>query len=593
VTNISAETSDDGRRRRTAVVFIHGQGEQRPMEAADALMDVVWRADPMVAQCVRSARVWSTPDPDSDTLDTRRMTTDSFKSSDRRVDFIEFYWAHKMKGNRFVDTLVWAGENWRRKSPARSLPTLWVLKLLPSFVLASLLLLVAAPFSDFLQSLSNELSEGKTLAVDSAFGDWVRTMGLWWDGILLRLGPVALIAPLLALILSYVASTRQSDRATRPGLPSPLLWLAPGFAVFWFAISACWLVVWRVHDFPANAGGDERWRAATGAFFLLGLAMSALFVFSWTAIAPFIRHVMGDSSRYLSPAPRNIECRAAIREAGVKLLQRLHDDGGYDRVIVLAHSLGTIIAYDILAQFWAGRVREWRADDALSLEIQAVERTGAALREAADALRTARRRLPTRATARRARKDALEILIQARADFWNAQRDLARTLRMREQPWLVTDLVTLGAPLTYAPYLLAKSEKEFVRRRDELLEFPSCPPVLMANEEGAAPSYRFERWRSEGPASGLRHDTLYAATRWTNLYFESWFAMFGDMIGGPVSNLFGPGVRDRQLQLIHAFDFAHLQYWTAVDGNMRAPHIAALRHALALFEDEPASYAEE
>jgi hypothetical protein len=52
---------------------------------------------------------------------------------------------------------------------------------------------------------------------------------------------------------------------------------------------------------------------------------------------------------------------AAVRERGLSLLRQLHTDDNYDRVIVIGHSLGPILAYDIVAYFW----QSWSVDTML------------------------------------------------------------------------------------------------------------------------------------------------------------------------------------------------------------------------------------
>ena len=56
---------------------------------------------------------------------------------------------------------------------------------------------------------------------------------------------------------------------------------------------------------------------------------------------------VGDAARYLSSSPSNIKMRQEIRSEGVQLLRKLHEQG-YGRIVVVGHSLGSVIAYDIL-----------------------------------------------------------------------------------------------------------------------------------------------------------------------------------------------------------------------------------------------------
>ena len=67
---------------------------------------------------------------------------------------------------------------------------------------------------------------------------------------------------------------------------------------------------------------------------------------------PIIENFLGDVARYLDPSPKNIKGRQAIRANGVKILKKLHESNQYDRIILVGHSLGSVIAYDILTHAW-------------------------------------------------------------------------------------------------------------------------------------------------------------------------------------------------------------------------------------------------
>jgi len=62
--------------------------------------------------------------------------------------------------------------------------------------------------------------------------------------------------------------------------------------------------------------------------------------------------VIGDAAKYLSPAPYNVKSRHEIRERGAELLRSLVNEESYERVIVVGHSLGSVIGYDILKSLW-------------------------------------------------------------------------------------------------------------------------------------------------------------------------------------------------------------------------------------------------
>ena len=133
---------------------------------------------------------------------------------------------------------------------------------------------------------------------------------------------------------------------------------------------------------------------------------------------------------------------------------------GYQRIIVVGHSLGSILAYDLVGYFWARRDASRTLVEGTA-EFEALRRLEQSL--------LAFEKAPSD---------------EAVAAFRQARQNLSRLLRQRPPPqgerpdarWLITDLVTLGSPLAHADFLLAESTKEM----DERIlrwEFPTCPPV--------------------------------------------------------------------------------------------------------------------
>ena len=66
----------------------------------------------------------------------------------------------------------------------------------------------------------------------------------------------------------------------------------------------------------------------------------------------FIVPYFGRVVRYTRAKPDNIAARKNIRERGLALLSELHEKE-YERIIVVGHSLGSILAYDLISYFWA------------------------------------------------------------------------------------------------------------------------------------------------------------------------------------------------------------------------------------------------
>jgi hypothetical protein len=245
---------------------------------------------------------------------------------------------------------------------------------------------------------------------------------------------------------------------------------------------------------------------------------------------------LGDVARYLSPAPNNIAIRQRIRAEGISLLRKLHESDRYDRVVVVGHSLGSVIGYDILGHLWAQMntvYEEVDRPDQTALRI--TEGIGKALVATGDP--------------------------EKREEYRRSQRSLWQAQREGGNPWLVSDFVTLGSPLANAAFLLARDEAD-LRARQELRELPTCPPQV---DDGAY-SYRRKYTFNGGLRSRqiLHHAALFACTRWTNIYVPLRFGFLGDWVGGPMARTFGPGITDvpltksafRKLPLV-----GHIKYW--------------------------------
>lgn len=108
------------------------------------------------------------------------------------------------------------------------------------------------------------------------------------------------------------------------------------------------------------------------------LAGSLGLLFAW-CIVPVANRIVGDAARYLMPTPTNIDSRQTIRAKGVDVLNKLHQSREYERIVVVGHSLGSVIGYDILTHAWPDYLRhaDWKqpnpALDAVEARIQQPE----------------------------------------------------------------------------------------------------------------------------------------------------------------------------------------------------------------------------
>ena len=274
-----------------------------------------------------------------------------------------------------------------------------------------------------------------------------------------------------------------------------------------------------------------------------------------------VRAFVGDAAVYLNPHPRTVAARNAIRSSGVALLERLQSDGRYDRIVVVGHSLGSVIGYDILSFAWHRASEDFR---------RKVEAGG----------------LPTDLPAQGALA-AAEQLAKAGGpnlkEQWRAiARAVAAEFRQLGLRWLITDFVTLGSPLAHGSLLLAHGPADFSRRAGER-ELPVSPPF---REDGIHFSYQRAGRSSGGKRQTARvpdHASAFALTTWTNLYFPCRAFFYGDVIGGSVAASFGPAIADRAVATkIRKGWLAHTSYWTRYAGFDTNPDSAPVRLIEAL-----------
>jgi hypothetical protein len=196
------------------------------------------------------------------------------------------------------------------------------------------------------------------------------------------------------------------------------------------------------------------WSASVGAV-LLGVA------------GYFAKEVVGDAARYLRPAAQNIQRRHEIRQAGIEVLEKLHERG-YDRIIVVGHSLGSVVGYDVLNHAFSKL-------NTIARPVQAEEKALRALES----------------LARSNTANAREVQVAQRAYFEEFVANGGR--------WRVTDFITLGSPLAHSEILLAEN-REDLQRKIEQREYPTCLPALETKIRSNDPE---ERYFSYVPPKGL------------------------------------------------------------------------------------------
>lgn len=111
--------------RKTAIIMIHGIGEQRPMDTLRSFADAVLSTTPPPAG---KPSYWSKPDMISGSFELRRLNAYT-ATRQPSIDFYEFYWAHLMEGTSIGHAVEWLNNlllRWPGQVPAK-LRRLWAL----------------------------------------------------------------------------------------------------------------------------------------------------------------------------------------------------------------------------------------------------------------------------------------------------------------------------------------------------------------------------------------------------------------------------------------------------------------------------------
>lgn len=301
-------------------------------------------------------------------------------------------------------------------------------------------------------------------------------------------------------------------------------------------------------------------------------------------VADFI----GDAARYFDVTPKNVARRYDILRGGITLLKDLHEDRDetsneimfrYGRVVLVGHSLGSVIAYDLIRHYWA-QVNGRLGIEDMTEQIAELE----ALRSSKDNSRT------FVDADRRKFCDVYQRWQRSAFASMNCRLPSGEALPKEEvlpsknadprintpARWIVSDLVTLGSPLAHAPMLLAngiESENGGLRQKIELRELPTCPPdrSRTVNPGRFVVPLSAEAEMIDTKRNILHHAACYAVTLWTNIWFRN------DGIGGPLFEPFGEGIADHELERPAWDPFtAHTSYWDGARGKDSLAEIRAI-----------------
>jgi hypothetical protein len=354
-------------------------------------------------------------------------------------------------------------------------------------------------------------------------------------------------------------------------------------------------------------------------------------------VRPVFLGWVGDAARYFGSSPSNPVERQEIRAAGIDILKRLHNqkvnnrarpeapsEYEYDRIVVVGHSLGSVIAYDMLTHYWA-EINQGYQIPATNSELKsarALGEPGAPTAEPgawatvglkvplqnAEQWQAAQTELVNNAAEAQAIAAAAHAAKAVAAGAPETEKSAAREAAQAAQlaaagrtksadTWRITDLVTLGSPLTYARFLMA-SDGEDLANRQRQRELPTCPPTSdeYADKNGLKSFVFFYDRVVHKDHLVPNHSAPFLVTRWTNIY------LVADPIGGPIAPLFGWGIRDVRIdfkdpdvpaaatgrrdrrpwhsRFADVLGAAHVRYWEVHENDPRRPLAPACAHVL-------------
>jgi hypothetical protein len=371
--------------------------------------------------------------------------------------------------------------------------------------------------------------------------------------------------------LYWADITQGTTRGRLAAWVTNLLWRKPGdippdARKLYFAT----LLIVIVILVAALALATSVWQQAvtlTEALAITALASSVI----W-AVDQFALPYFGDVAAYVRAEAGTVEKRALIRNRGLTLLKKLMMDDAYDRIVLVSHSLGSIIAYDLLQILWAEfrpRGLEAVRDKAKLAAVDAVDNA---------TLGSDGSKWP---------KD-LEDFVGFRRDQWQLYQQLRTKDADHPLPWKISDFVTLGSPLTHSEFLVTYNLAEFRRGLAERL-FSACPPIADGGKAGGTVLYREGHSPAGTAQRAVHHGAVFAATRWTNVFDRGNGWATGDPVSGPMAENFGPGVENIQVELKGSLGriFTHTLYWslTAAGAEVALPTGTAPRSHLQVLRD--------
>jgi hypothetical protein len=356
--------------RRVAVVVCHGMGQQVQFETLECLAESLRRAagDPerrVRTEVVRLEQMSARPDKPAEPVDLRRAEIDlPGAGGDQRVHLYEAYWAPITEGQvslrEVFDFLFTAGRRGIRQWAGSGVFDRWMFGDWVNFTvpLRTPLKLLGIVLMLLALAAINAILVGVVAArLGGAAIQWPKR-----DLFLAFTSDIAVATIGLVAIVIGVAVLPRLRRYLGNPLTSVLAWVViyAGFVAIFVAAVLC-VIALAVSQFGRHP--DTGW-LADFMDHLKGVRSVLFITFVWgmpalaaAAARWFLVQYVGDVVAYVSShsVSRFAEIRRAIQEVSLKVgssvYHAVREDGVtplYTHVIVVGHSLGSVVAYDML-----------------------------------------------------------------------------------------------------------------------------------------------------------------------------------------------------------------------------------------------------
>jgi len=369
---------------RTAVLVIHGIGNQRALETVRGVASAVLKP---------GTKLWLHPEMSGVDVDLSVLTATGIETVEGRrdVDFHEFYWAHLMSETRAIAVLLWLFEL-VRKGPLlkKGLNAVWwgTAAFLATGVASVTLILL-----HLIQRLSEIVDEVAALVLAPifvictaiAYAAISSTIERAWKISIRAIIISILLAAFLHFGINYREFYHYTDIFLPPTLSGLIVLVAMGRRglLVWFLVyliincslmviqNARWQVWWDRSNILADILKNHwipfftpEWQPFWHVWHEGWIAWSmtehwSTTIACWTLVlyfalnAVFLQSFLGDAARYFRNSPGNVAVRREIRKQAVATLAALHESASYDRIIIVAHSLGSVIGYDMLRSYFS------------------------------------------------------------------------------------------------------------------------------------------------------------------------------------------------------------------------------------------------